>query len=532
MKKILIQFIILILVSAGVYSQPLPSIYQIGTGTSRLAKVADNTPASNSIDRIYISNNLIWLGTGNGLSKSADYGTTWTNYYKSSVFGTESISAIGAYNGTVWAATWHSYDLGSGSYDGQGTGLKYSSDQGQTWTSISQPVDDPGDSSIVYGINKLRALPVTTTVSNFVYSIGFTKNTVWIACKAAGLRKSTDNGKTWQRVVLPPDYLNSIKPTDTLHFSLQPVAGKFGSEAYLNHEAFSILAVDDNTIYVGTAGGINKSTDGGVSWVKFNHSNQNSPISGNFIWTMALNEYDNSIWAATWKAESQNEFYGLSASKDGGKSWSTYLTGERVHDFGFKYFGTSGSYTGADVIAATESGLFRTSNSGTTWITAPLIKDDYTNVTINTTSFSSVKTNRRTDNSTDIWMGSDNGLSRLNESAAGFWSGSWKVFLASTSLASTNDTYAFPNPFSPNREVIKIKYFTNESGNVTIRIMDFGMNLVRTVIQNASRSANSQQVEVWDGKDQNGRLVPNGVYFYRIDLASGTPLYGKIMVLM
>ncbi len=109
-------------------------------------------------------------------------------------------------------------------------------------------------------------------------------------------------GATWERVVLPPDNLDSIAPTDTLNFTLQPVAGAFGDESWLNHRVFSVLGVGDSTLYVGTAGGINKSTDNGISWQKFSHTNQTNPISGNFVVGLGYNEVDNSIWAATWKA--------------------------------------------------------------------------------------------------------------------------------------------------------------------------------------------------------------------------------------
>ncbi|MCL4547834.1 MAG: hypothetical protein M1495_04620 [Bacteroidetes bacterium] len=56
---------------------------------NRLAKTLDQTPASNTIEKILIENNVIWLATGNGLSKSADNGDSWTNYYNSKDFGTE-----------------------------------------------------------------------------------------------------------------------------------------------------------------------------------------------------------------------------------------------------------------------------------------------------------------------------------------------------------------------------------------------------------------------------------------------------------
>jgi hypothetical protein len=527
MKKLLL--FLLVIFSIKTFAQSKPCDYTLGY--NRMAKISDQAPASNTIEKILIKDDVIWLATSNGISKSTDNGSSWINYYNTDAFGTESVSTVGYDSGTIWAATWH-YEEQVGSNVAVGSGLRYSTDQGQTWTTIPQPVDQPGDSSIVYGINTLRALPVTVEEQNFIYDFCFTNNTIWIASFAGGLRKSSDMGKTWKRVVLPPDNLDSIKPTDSLNFSLQPVAGKFGTESNLNHRAFSTLAIDDTTLYVGTAGGINKSTDGGISWVKFNHTNQAKPISGNFILSLRRNEFDNSIWAATWKAEGQLEFYGVSATHDGGQTWDNYLTGENALDFGFKYFGEPGSYTDADIFVAANDGLFRSSNNGSTWINAPLVKDNVTGVELNTRSFRCVKTNNRTDNTTDIWVGSLNGLARLNEKQNDFWDGTWKVFLASEKLESTTESYAFPNPFAPNREVIKIKYSTSQPADITIRILDFGMNLVRTLIQNAPRNLTGEHLEIWDGKDEAGRVVPNGVYFYRVDIGSDKPLFGKIMVLM
>jgi hypothetical protein len=495
--------------------------------TYKLENGASQAQGSNEVEKILIVKDTIWLATSKGLSKSEDYGQTWINYYRHESFGEEGISAIAYHNGTIWAATWHLEDA-AGSSVPFGTGLRYSRDGGKTWVTVEQPVDDPGDSSVTYGINTLRALPVTVGHNNFVYDIAFTGNTVWIACFAGGLRKSDDMGKTWKRVVLPPDYLDSIKPSDQLNFSLQPVAGKFGSESYLNHRVFSLLALDDSTIYVGTAGGINKSVDGGLSWTKFNHTNQSKPISGDFILELAHNRADNSIWAATWRAEGSSEYYGLSVSFDGEKNWETYLVDHKVLGIDFKYY-NNGSY---DVFAATEDGLFRSDDRLNNWIAAPRIYDSNTGVGTNyiTRRFRCVNVYQK-NNNTDVWIGSLDGLIKYND-ADNNWGGNWKVFIASQKLESDNSTYAFPNPFSPDNEIVRIKYNLTKPAEVTIRIFDFGMNLVKTLIQNAPRNLQGDQFEVWNGRDEAGNFVPNGVYFYRIDKGGdGEPLFGKIMVL-
>lgn len=531
MRKYFITYLFVTL-TVKLFAQQIPTEYNMGS--IRLAKSSDQTPASNTIERILIKNNMVFLATSEGLSTSANNGDSWTNH----IFGTENVSSVGYYDGIIWAATWHMENL-IGSDVPVGTGLRFSSDEGVTWEEILQPVDAAGDSTIYYGPNKLRALPITVRPGNFIYDIAFTRNTIWIVSYYGGLRSaridsliSNPNYK-WQRVVLPPDNLDSIKPTDVLKFDLSPSSGNLGFQNNLNHRAFSILAVDDNTIYVGTAGGINKSTDGGVSWIKFNHTNQSKPISGNFILALEKNDFDNSIWAGTWKTEGQSEFWAVSVSKDEGQSWENFLSGERVRDFGFKYFGNPGAYTGADVFAASENGLFRTSNNGATWISAPPIIDDATKTPANANKFLSVKAQKLIDGTYNIWIGSSGaGLIRLTEPGNGFWNGAWKVFLSKEKVASASETYAFPNPFSPDEEGTKIVYSTINADKVTIRIFDFGMNLVKTLLQNAARGISNEQIAYWDGRDEAGRIVPNGVYFYRIDIGSGAPLFGKIMVMI
>ena len=214
------------------FAQFRPENYEIGI-TNKLQKIADNNPASNSISDILTLGDTIWLGTSRGVSLSTDRGTSWTNFYGSAAFGNESVSAIGfdKNSQTFWAATAHSIDKDGQSLP-EGSGLRFTTDYGQTWNIIAQPLDSQTDTIEVYGNNSIRALPVTVAVQNLIYDIAFTPNTIWIATFAGGLRKARidslqlNQSLKWQRVLLPPDYLNSIKPTDTLNFCLQPVAGK------------------------------------------------------------------------------------------------------------------------------------------------------------------------------------------------------------------------------------------------------------------------------------------------------------------
>lgn len=521
MKRILLPLIILIPIL--LFSQTQPSSYKLLNEKGLEKITSTGNPLSNSVSDIIARGDTIWLGTSNGVSLSTDNGETWTNFYNDNVFGTESVPAIAydKYHNIVWASTAHSKDV-SGSTLPEGSGLRYTSDNGNTWHSVSQPLDDPGDSAIVYGINdgvqlpKVRALPVTVAIQNLIYDIDFTPDAIWIASFAGGLRKSTDLGQTWQRVLLPSDSVNSISPTDTIHFALSPSTGNFGI-GWLNHRVFSVTVKDDTTIYVGTANGINKSTDGGISWQKFNHFNETNAISGNFVVAVGYNQSNHTIWGATWKAESYTEYYGVSFSTDEGENWQVVLPHEQVHNFGFK---------GNQPMAASDNGVFRSSDDGMTWLLPGAIVDEKTNAVLKATAFYAAAASGNF-----VWVGSEQGIARLEETGL-MWDGNWKVYIAAPA---TNEVYAFPNPFNPRvDEKITFKYDTNnKSENVTIRIFDFGMNYLRTVIQNAPRKLadSDPPYDNWDGKDDGGNYVVNGVYFYRVDVGSNDPLFGKIIVI-
>lgn len=517
--RIKIFIIIISLISVSVFPQNQLFNYKIGNEIGSTNKISSQNPLSNSIIDIITIGDTVWLGTSRGVSLSTDAGQSWINFYGQSDFGTDNVSAIAYNNGVFWCATVKSTTVEGGQIFPEGTGLKYTTNLGASWVSIPQPLDLQTDTVIQYGNNHIRALPVTVAIQNLTYDIAFTPGTIWIATFAGGLRKSTDNGLTWQRVVLPPDILNSISPFDTLSFCLAPVEGSFCATGNLNHRVFSVIAANDSTLYVGTANGINKSTDGGISWVKFNAQNQDQPISGNFITALGYNQLNNTVWASTWKAEDQLEFYGVSSSSNGGQTWDTFLRDEKSHNFGFK---------NTDVMVPTDNGVFRSTNNGATWLLPNSIVDSESNTPIKTNIFYSAASNGNT-----IWLGSDDGLVRLQETYGTVWEGNWKIFFAAQPLQSNNETYCYPNPFNPRQEELKIKFSTGgKESNVTIRIFDFAFNYVRTIIQNASKNINLEgSPEFWDGKDDKGSYVPNGVYFYKIDIGDQDPIFGKILVI-
>jgi len=99
-------------------------------------------------------------------------------------------------------------------------------------------------------------------------------------------------------------------------------------------------------------------------------------------------------------------------------------------------------------------------------------------------------------------------------------------------VGSSSVTYAYPNPFSPANEVVRFHYSTGGSDSrVKIQIFDFGMNLVKTLVRQATRSGEYEHDEIWDGIDDTGRRVSNGVYFYKVEVENGPAGWGKVIVL-
>ena len=73
---------------------------------------------------------------------------------------------------------------------------------------------------------------------------------------------------------------------------------------------------------------------------------------------------------------------------------------------------------------------------------------------------------------------------------------------------------ATPNPFGVNTA---LSYELPSPGDVDIRVFDVSGRLVRTLIDSEPRPAGLQTL-VWNGRDDRGRKVASGVYFFRVNI--------------
>ncbi|HDQ00794.1 MAG TPA: hypothetical protein ENN22_16650 [bacterium] len=485
MKRIFIFTLVLVLCCGLAFTQVL----------SKKAFRFESDPLpglkSNSItDIVAVDENTIILGTGKGLAITRDGGESWVTYTHKQGIGRGGVSAVAVKDSMIWIAT--AFDsLVNDEHYAAGGGLSYSTDLGATWTHLPQPL--PGNN--------------WTVINNVTYDIAIIDTTVWIASFGGGLMKSSDMGKSWQ--VRPPDDYN------------------FNPDEYLSHRVFSLLAVGD-TLWVGTAGGINVSYDGGKTWPRemmFTHQNQDQPISGNFVVAIDLQEIDDKkiIWAATINAEDYNEFRGVSRTEDFGRSWTNYLRGKFSYDFAFDE---------NQVFAATDSGLWKSPDGGLNWDVFPQIVDYESREHFYTEAFYSVEFSKKTKK--ELWVGSGDGLARTANNGL-----DWTIFRSFVKPGQGDEprVYAYPNPFTPLRfnqfggdGFIRFQFRTFNAARATIRIFDFAMERIAT-IDGGSWAANSDCSIAWNCRDNNDRLLANGVYFYQLELEGDGKYWGKIIII-
>lgn len=472
-----------------------------------------STIPSNSVSHIAVHGSTLWIGTSNGLARSTNGGRTWESFANDTRFAKRGIFSIALSHDTVWTSTGYSQDL-EGTSVQTGAGYTYTLNNGSSWTGIPQTLDNLSDSMVTYGINTVKFLPIVVDEQNVTFDISLGNGTVWIASWSSGIRRSTDRGATWQRTVLPSRLLSSIAPTDTLvNYKIDPRQDN-------NYLGFAVHVQSDDTVWAGTAGGVNRSTDGGRSWTKYTRDTQVEHILSDWVIAIASQRVAGGVrvWTTNWPAEGAGQEYGISMTDDGGRTWKNFLHGVKAYDLAFR---------DSIVYVAAEGGLYRSADAGATWQRSGDVIDAATRERITAHRFYAVGVLGDT-----VFAGSSEGLVKTVDAPGTVFGSSWSILRSFAPLASPSSVYAYPNPFAPRIETVRIHYaLTAASGAVTIEVFDFGMNRVRTVLKDAQRAGVGEHDETWNGQNDAGDRVKNGVYFYRVIIDGGEPMWGKIMVL-
>ena len=148
-------------------------------------------------------------------------------------------------------------------------GFAVSTDGGQTWERRGNQLDRPTDTTVVFGVSRLPALPIATRAfaPPLALALDGQRGEVWTAGFLSGLRVSDNLARTWKRVVLPPDTASTVNPANLNAFPyvVQLTESTDGlREEGLNYQAYSVHVDERGTVWAGTGAGLNRSTDADV----------------------------------------------------------------------------------------------------------------------------------------------------------------------------------------------------------------------------------------------------------------------------
>ena len=497
--------------------------------------VQDLVPApgilSNSAANLHAEGGTLWAGPY--LSLTRDGGQTWAYAASDSLFGSRNrVYSLDVEGDVIWVGLGYAAQEGDNSVN-VAAGFLVSTDGGETFAYRFPQLDAPGADpaafdTVRYGVSRLPALKVIVPEESPPWDIDYDPATgdVWVAGFASGVRRSADNGRTWQRVVLPPDGVERIQPDEPYDFAIEPRRGESGSN---NHLGFSVLVDETGTVWAGTVNGVNRSRPEDVfpggerAWTNYSYDGTASAPTGNFV--VAIEEQplpeQNAIWMGTLQGEGEGEQSGVTVTRDGGETFEQVLLGERVYDFAFQ---------GERIYAAArESGLLISDSGGRSWQSVTRFADpgDPDRILRPDVDVGAVATTPDA-----VWVGTLNGEGVFKSTDGGQ---TWQRFRTDVPLRPETETpdvpsvetYAYPNPFSPAADrLIRICYDAQQGSEIEVRVFDFAMNLVRRLTGTGRPGGEI----AWDGLDESGLRVANGTYFYDVRTGNETAR-GKILVL-
>ena len=188
--------------------------------------------------------------------------------------------------------------------------------------------------------------------------------------------------------------------------------------------------------------------------------------------------------------------YGLtSVSSDGGQTWS-----DPVEHEGYEIRIMACAKGTETIFARNNNVIIRSDDWGATWYS----QGDPSNAIVK--NFDVLDENV-------VWAAGDNQL--ILKTTNGGGTGLSTIQDPSNPMLATSITLEqnYPNPFNP---YTKIKFKLEQSGPVRLSIFNVLGQEVRILVSNRKMDT-GYYTELWNGKDNQGRYVPTGNYFYRIE---------------
>ena len=485
-----------------------------------------------------MGDSLTWFGTGQGLAlfdgnKTYHHHSTPDTLTDGQITklvpsgGIPAVTIMGDIMAVAYSGDNGTIQVGYGltlTYNAQAV----SDTTGIDWKYLQQPMDNEADTLRPFGEGFFRCLPVTVPEANVTYDAFLYGDYLWTASWAGGLRRYNLNDGNWEIVPLPLDdqeflsLCTGFDETDDLGRAILP-------EYYLNprdpadggnhnHKAFSVL-VNEDTVWVGTANGINRGiminewreTSPGnfqlfdcIEWKHYSYPNDN--LSGNFVVGLAKQVWNGqtTVWAATMNADTEGEIRGLSYTRDGGLTWESTLLSERVYNIAAK---------DSIVLASTQSGLWK-SFDGQNWaVYKPAVDTTFMSQEQILTDIVYTSSFDNRDSIPRLWIGTSNGAA-LSSDIQG---SSWTIFQTEYD---SMDFYAYPNPFSPlNHNQLGgegyVRFHTGAIINTQIELDIYNFAMEKVYHHNFDLNTYNGSLK-WNGRNNNGILVDNGVYFIRM----------------
>jgi photosystem II stability/assembly factor-like uncharacterized protein len=276
--------------------------------------------------------------TGGGVWKTIDGGINWEPITDASVFGTGSVGAIGLSDSDP-----NTIYVGMGESPirgnvSHGDGVYKSTDAGKTWQRVG--LEDTRQ------ISRIRVHPKNPDVV-YVAAQGH----VWAPNAERGIFRSKDGGKTWQKVFYRSDKAGAsdlvMDPTN----------------ANILYAGFWEVYRKPWTLESGGAGsGIFKSTDGGDTWSEITRNAGLPKGTIGIVGITASAANPDRLWAII-----EAEDGGVFRSDNGGKTWTKTNEQRNLRQRAWYYSRIYADPKNADTVYVLNTGFYKSNDGGKTF---------------------------------------------------------------------------------------------------------------------------------------------------------------------